>query len=70
MLIGQAFLLDLPARTYDEMFLEVTARYKESPTSGFQSLLFLNYSLSKDKQWLLQSLVLWVKPIITAASLS
>jgi hypothetical protein len=35
MLVGQAFLPDLPARTYDEMFLEVTARYKESPTSGF-----------------------------------
>jgi hypothetical protein len=70
MLIGQAFLLDLPARTYDEMFLEVTARYKESPTSGFQSLLLLNYSLSKEKQWLLQSMVLWVNPIITAASLT
>jgi CRISPR/Cas system CMR subunit Cmr4 (Cas7 group RAMP superfamily) len=32
MLIGQAFLLDLPVRTYDEMFIEVTARYKEGPT--------------------------------------
>jgi hypothetical protein len=70
MLIGQALLLDLPARTYDEMFLEVTARYKESPTSGFQSLLLLNYSLSKEKQWLLQSMVLWVKALITAASMS
>jgi hypothetical protein len=70
MLIGQAFFLDLPVRTYDEMFLEVTARYKESPTWGFQSLLLLNYSLSKEKQWLLHSLVFWVKPIITAASLN
>jgi hypothetical protein len=70
MLIGQAFLVDLPARTYDEMFLEVTARYKESPTSGFQSLLLVNYSLSKEKRWLLHSLVLWVKPLITAALLS
>jgi hypothetical protein len=52
------------------MFLEVTARYKESPTSGFQSLLLLNYSLSKEKQWLLQSMVLWVNPIITAASMT
>jgi hypothetical protein len=40
MLIGQAFWQSqyfylIPARTDDEIFLAVTDRYQESPTSGF-----------------------------------
>jgi hypothetical protein len=69
-LAGQAFLRDLPARTYEKIFIPLTDNYKGSPTSGFQSLLILNYSSSKEKLWLLPSLVLWVKQMITAASLT
>jgi hypothetical protein len=67
---GQAFLRDLPARTYEKIFIPVTDNYKESPTSGFQSLLILNNSSSKEKLGLLPSLVLWIKQMIAAASLT